>query len=185
VTDVSRGFEDWYQSVTAFDLDEYDWGELAAAERRWFHSFYDAEGAASAEVAQRALLGHRLELTNLAARAVLADLHRTTSLKPDVVVDEWMDSGIRIAIDESYTAPSVWEIGEPELLAEVADYFQEQLDQTLGCWPTCPRHDDGLHAEVRDGRAVWWCRRLEHSVAPIGSLGLGRQRRAQQKPKRR
>ena len=83
-----------------------------------------------------------------------------------------MGNGIRISIDDGYTAPSMWAVERAEAFAEVADYFQEQLDQSgAGAWPVCERHDLGLHAEVHDGMAVWWCRRFQHAVAPVGSLG--------------
>jgi len=67
----------------------------------------------------------------------------------------------------------MWEVEQPEAFAEVADYFQEQLDQhrLLGSiWPVCSEHDVGLHAEVHDGQAVWWCRLGDHAVATVGAL---------------
>jgi hypothetical protein len=38
---------------------------------------------------------------------------------------------VRIVVDGGFTAPSMWERTEPEAIAEVADYVQEQLDQDL------------------------------------------------------
>jgi hypothetical protein len=86
-------------------------------------------------------------------------------------VDKWEGGSVRIIVNNGFTAPSMWERTEPEAIAEVADYVQEQLDQELGCWPICDAHDVGLHADARDGVAVWWCRLGEHAVAPIGELG--------------
>jgi hypothetical protein len=98
-------------------------------------------------------------------------IHRRTPLRPAVVVDVWKENAIRISINGGSTTPSMFESERPKAFAEVADYFQEQLDQSgAGAWPVCDRHDLGLHAEVRDGVAVWWCRKFQHVVAPIGSL---------------
>jgi hypothetical protein len=113
------------------------------------------------------------ELLAVARRAVarvVADLHRTTAERPSVAVDAWQGSSVRIVVNGGFTAPSVWERTTPEAIAEVADYIQEQLDQDLGCWPVCEAHNVGLHAEARDGVAVWWCRLGEHRVAAIGEL---------------
>jgi hypothetical protein len=46
--------------------------------------------------------------------------------------------------------------------AEVAASY-EQLDSER--WPVCGQHHVGLHADVRDDRAVWWCRVGDH-LAP-------------------
>ena len=173
-------FEEWLGAITFNpDAPGDDPGEVSAANRRWLRDFFETEGAASREVTQQAFMTYWLALANEAVNAVSADLERTTGLRPEVVADVWMESSIRISIDDGYTAPSMWEIERPEAFAEVADYFQDQLCQTIGCWPVCPRHDLGLHPEVRDGKAVWWCRRMQHSVAPVGGLGLpeGRRRR--------
>lgn len=179
------GFQEWFQSVTSDpDAPTDDPGEVSPEHRRWLRRFFEAEGAASQEVTHRAFMSQFVALANEAVAAVLGDLHRTAPLRPRVVVDVWMEYGIRISIDDGYTAPSMWEIEQPEAFAEVADYFQDQLGQTLGCWPVCQEHDLGLHAEVHDGTAVWWCRRMQHSVARIGSLGLEKPRRANRKPKR-
>jgi hypothetical protein len=39
-------------------------------------------------------------------------------------------------------------------------------------WPKCLEHRraHGLHAEVRDGAAVWVCEEGDHTVAPVGAL---------------
>jgi len=115
--------------------------------------------------------------------AALHDVEAATTLRPSVAVEVHDEISVRIVIDDGYTAPSMWSLDRPEAFAEVADYFQEQLDQTeAGAWPVCDRHDLGLHAEVHDGVAVWWCRKFQHSVAPVGSLG--EMRRARRNTKR-
>ena len=167
-------FEQWLQEIT-FNPESPvdDQGEVSAAWRRWLRHFFEREGPVSKVVVNRAAMSHQVALANDAVTAVLADLHRTTELRPQVEVDVWMESSIRISIDGGFTAPSMWEVDRPEAFAEVADYFQEHLDQhpVLGSiWPVCAQHDVGLHAEVRNGLAVWWCRVGGHAVATIGAL---------------
>src|SRR5258708_34593126 len=121
---------------------------------------------------RNAFLAYQIALANDAAAAVLDDLDRTTALQPVVVVEGHDGSGVRISINGGYEAPSMWELGRPEAFAEVADYFQDQLWSEVGCWPVCEQHDIGLHGEVHDGVAVWWCRFGKHALARIGELGL-------------
>jgi hypothetical protein len=115
------------------------------------------------------------ELVAMARRAVAlveADVRRTTSECPRIVVEPWTDSGVCIKVNDGFTAPSMWSTSEQAAVAEMADYVQEQLDGELGCWPVCNLDEVGLHAEVRDGAAVWRCRLGDHTVARIGELGL-------------
>ena len=130
-----------------------------------------------------ARLEHQVALANEAVNAVLSDLARTSTFHATVVVD-LLDGVLRITVNQGYTTPSMWAVERPEAFAEVADYFQEQLDQELRCWPVCERHGFGLHAEVHNGTAVWWCRPMQHSVAPIGSLGFGSPRRRRRRARR-
>jgi hypothetical protein len=54
----------------------------------------------------------------------------------------------------------------------VADYIQEKVMDNYGpVWPICDTHGYGLHAEVHDDRAEWWCRPGDHRVAEVGGLG--------------
>jgi len=154
--------------------------EVNAATLWWLRRYFEVAGPAPREVVWDALLGYQVALANDAVAAVLDDLHRTSALRPTVLVDDYDGSGVRIRINDGYTAPSMWELGRPEAFVEVADYFQEQLDladylqeleQAQGCWPLCGEHDVRLHAEVQDGAAVWRCRFGSHTVAPIGGLG--------------
>jgi len=109
-------------------------------------------------------------LAQQAADAVSADLHHTIPDPPEITVRPWMENGVCIEVLNGYTAPSMWATTEPEAIAEVADYIQDQIAQTLGAWPVCPKHGTGLHAEVQDGKAVWRCRFGNHSIAAIGAL---------------
>lgn len=74
----------------------------------------------------------------------------------------------------AYTAGRV--PGEPlaDLTAGLADVVQgEVMDQYVTrFWPSCSTHGRGLHAEVRGGEAVWWCRGGGHAFSSIGQLGL-------------
>ncbi len=106
---------------------------------------------------------------------VIADLERAC----DIPASIW------IATESGY--PTIWVSNgrssgyagtpmdeNPEVAkAEMADYVQGQLmDQDIErFWPSCLEHGRGLHAEVREGAAVWFCRGGEHAVAAIGHLG--------------
>ena len=59
------------------------------------------------------------------------------------------------------------------------------VERTTTYRPVCERHDLGLHGEVHNGVGVWWCRRFQHSVAPIGRLGEKAGRRASRKAGKR
>lgn len=146
---------------------------VSAGWRRWLYRFFEARGPVAKDVVMRAAMEHQVALAEEAVAMVLADIHRTTELRPQIEVDVWMESSIRISIDGAFTVPSMWEVEQPEAFAEVADYFQEHLDQhpILGSiWPVCSEHDVGLHGEVHDGLAVWWCRPGDHAVATVGAL---------------
>ncbi len=170
--------EEWLAQL--YDPEDVPDDELNAATLRWLRRFFEVAGPAPREVVWGALLGHLVELANDAVAAVLDDLQGTSALRPEVLVDDYDGNGVRIWINDGYTAPSMWALERPEAFVEVAEYFQEQLDlaeylqelleQAPGCWPRCAEHDVGLHAEVHDGAAVWRCRSGGHTVAPIGEL---------------
>jgi len=170
--DDSSEFENWFQSVT-WDSDEPDDdpGEVSPANRRWLRGYFDANGPVPANVVWDAFLAYKIALANDALAAVLADLDRTSAFHATVLVDTYEDV-IRITVNDGYTTPSMRAVDRPEAFAEVAGYFQEQTDQELRCWPVCADHDVGLHPEVHDGAAMWWCRLGDHGVSAIGALGL-------------
>jgi len=118
---------------------------------RWLRGYFEAHGAAPRDVVERDLVAYLVALAEDAVAATLHDLETATSLRPSVAVEIHDEISVRIVINGGYTAPSMWAFDRPEAFAEVADYFQEQLDQSgAGAWPVCDRHDLGLHAEVRD-----------------------------------
>jgi len=49
-------------------------------------------------------------------------------------------------------------------------WYGPVVDGHFTCWPECRKHSVGLHPEVRDGHAVWWCRPGQHAVAAIGRM---------------
>lgn len=109
-----------------------------------------------------------LALAEEAVETTLADLHRTSSVRPKVVVEPLGNHTLRISVDGNYSDPSMHATTRAAALAEVAGIFQDQLDHE--CWPVCGKHEVGLHAEVYEGVAVWRCRLGGHFVARIGEL---------------
>jgi hypothetical protein len=104
---------------------------------------------------------------------VLTDIHRTTDVRPEVLVDSFR-SVVRIAYGSGFTTPSVRATANPQALVETADYLKDQVvEDVWSPWPVCPLHEiGGVQAEVHDGVAVWWCRFADHLVAEVGQLGL-------------
>ncbi|MGQ0831417.1 MAG: hypothetical protein ACT4OV_07045 [Microthrixaceae bacterium] len=120
------------------------------------------------------------ELVLAAERAlapVLEDLARTCEIPASIWVT-WEDGYPRVWVSngDSYGYSSAPIHQDHEMTkAEMADYVQEQL-MDIGVerfWPTCHEHNRGLHAEVRDGTAVWFCRGGDHTIAALGLLGEG------------
>jgi hypothetical protein len=168
--DDGPSVEVWLSQL--YEPDDVPDDELNAPMLRWLRRYFDTEGSAPRNVVRDALLAHQLALAEAAVAASLHDLETSTSLRPRVAVEDHDGDGVRIWINGGYTAPSMWALDKPEAFAEVADYFQEQLDQSgAGAWPVCETHRVGLHAEVWEGAAVWRCRLGQHSVAMIGELG--------------
>lgn len=172
VADSNGGaFERWLQDIDAgSSIDESDSGTLDPAWRRWLEDYFEREGSVSSDIVKAAATAHQLSLAREATAAVVADLRRTTPLRPDVVVDLGDGDCVRISINRGYRTPSMDAMDQAEAYAHVADYFQGELAQESGTWPTCARHDTGGHPEVRDDTGVWWCRKGGHLIAPIGEL---------------
>ena len=112
---------------------------------------------------------HRLDLAREVVSVVLNDLHRTTDRRPNVELDLVLGA-IRIQVDGNFTTPSMFAVDHAAALAEVASYMQEQLSENAWMWPVCETHDVGLHAEVHNAKAVWWCNLGQHERARIGEL---------------
>ena len=116
----------------------------------------------------------QIEMAERAVQVVLTDLHRTTDRRPIVTVDSYSD-GLRLTVGMDYVGPSIdRDLTEPEMVQEVADYLQDQVMRDhVTVWPTCPRHNIGLHPDLVDGVATWCCRYGGHQVATIGELAAG------------
>ena len=178
------GFVEWLRSIAHYDAN--DPGLMSRGNRGWLRRFFEAEGPTPAEFAHRAFTTEVMNVAREAATAVVSDIHRTTSEQCNAVVeyDEWGSPRVGFWYADratghqcgGFASSPVWEIERADVFAEVADEIQDTL---LGVvvggnwkfWPECRRHNAGLHAEARGGRAVWWCRRGDHEVAPIGRLG--------------
>jgi hypothetical protein len=161
-------FEDWAESL---GIDRGDDRERRRPDSfdRWLHALFD-RGRVTEESVIAAYLLELIERTRQNLTVVLADIERTTELRPDIIVDDY-EGTIRVSVDGSYQTPSVTEWTNPEALAELADYLQDQLtEEPWRAWPVCPEHHLGLYTEVHDHRAVWWCRSGDHPVAPVGAL---------------
>jgi hypothetical protein len=146
----------------------------------------DADHALLA-AAVRALLVHRYEPTfddepewlavlEAALEIVKADL-RASGLPDMLRLYTWEGSrnvGVDAWAANSASGGIFPEQGKDPVtaLAAVADDAQEAVMISIcGVWPTCPEHRLGVHARVRDGAAVWWCRvDGGHVAARVGQL---------------
>jgi hypothetical protein len=167
-------FEAWFESLSVDLGDAWSGAELRrriGALERGFRSFYDVHGPADRATVEQAFLLHLVALARDNVATVMPDVERTTKLRPIVEVDECA-AAVRVSVNGSYTTPSVEEWENPEALADLAGYIQEQvIDELNSTWPVCPDHGQVLIPEVHEGAAIWWCRSSEHQVAPVGDLG--------------
>lgn len=115
--------------------------------------------------------GRKLQLARRAIDLFLADVRRTTDL-PNPKVKLRLEEGIVIASYKgSYNAPALRSMTVPEAICEVTENLRDHIIEDLWqAWPLCPEHQVGLYAEPREGRAQWYCRAGQHSVAPVGEL---------------
>jgi hypothetical protein len=172
VTDRAHEFEVWYRLVVADDDQPHDMPEPDQGLRAWLQALFQSHGPVSTEVVQVAFVLDQVALADRAVASVLGDLHRTSSFRPKVNVDD-VDGSIRITVNGSYTTPSMsaapFDVAAG--IVEVADYLQEKVIDNAGpVWPVCPWHGFGLHPQVNVGRAMWWCRPLDHPVSVVGEL---------------
>jgi hypothetical protein len=170
-------FEAWYESISP-DLGDA-WSESETRKRKatlraWLRDFYDTHGPVPDDVVAVAFILDQITLATENVAVVMPDIERTSGLRPVVEVDDY-EGGVRISFNGGYTTPSVSDWGNPDALAEVADYLQEHVMDALNAvWPTRADHDFGLHAEVEMGKATWWCAPGGHPVALVGPLGQAR-----------
>ena len=115
----------------------------------------------------------KLGLAQEAVALSLDDWAAQGGTEQDVTVWLNADSDVCIRVNGGGTIPSASGEDDEQLQASVADHLQSELmeaEAAYRVWPTCPTHGVGLHAQVVDARAGWWCRTGEHLVGHIGSL---------------
>jgi hypothetical protein len=142
-----------------------DWGER-------LHQVFTTQGAIRGPDLRRLASAAQQQAAEAASRRVAADVARSTG---HTVVIGPVVSGhnMRIACDGELSNDDsgiFFAIGEEEAACEVADTVQDILLERLWrVWPTCARHDSGLHPDFIDGGAVWLCRPGRH-YTPVGEL---------------
>jgi len=171
--DDPPGFAQWFRSLSHFDAS--DPGEVEAESRAWFVRYFADNGPAAAEGVGDAYRRLQVEVASRAVTAVRADLARATSVPIDLAVEEDEWGGTRLAVNGRRSGEPIWGIDTAKVLVQVADDIQTELADIViqgrtRFWPECTRHNAGLHAELRDGRAVWWCRGGDHESGEIGHL---------------
>ena len=118
---------------------------------------------------------HLVEKLEEAVVPVQRDLDRTLgrSVHVEVIIDGVLELPV-VSVDGNggHSTEVALDAEREVAVAQVADDVQEELmDQNAtSFWPTCRDHHTGLHAEVHDGAAVWWCRSGGHGVAALGQL---------------
>ena len=163
-----REEEQWLREVVVPEfgaVDGDDWGD-------WLHQVFTTQGAVRGPDLRRLASAAQREAAETASRRVAADVARTTghTVAIGVVV---RGHNMRIACDGEFSnddSGGFFSIGEEEAACEVADTVQDILLERLWkVWPTCTRHDAGLHPDFIDGGAVWLCRPGRH-YTPVGDL---------------
>jgi len=166
------GFDEWVQPFLAEAGDGRDVSQSAALVR-WFRSVFDEVGPISRAEVHRRYQADQVAAAEEAVRLVMRDAAVTANAAANVVVDT-DGNCIRISYNGSYTTPSMFEIDRASAIAEVGDYLQEHISESLWrAWPVCPDHDLGLRARVRHGEPVWWCESGQHAAGSIGGLETG------------
>jgi hypothetical protein len=114
-----------------------------------------------------------MELAEHAAALIGSDVRRTTQLNPELKALVWHENGaIAISYNRGFTTPAFFAIRAPEAVCEAADNLQTEVMHDLWTmWPMCPTHDVSLRPDPINAEATWNCRKFDHVVALIGSLG--------------
>lgn len=114
-----------------------------------------------------------LENAKRAAATVLDDLHRTSDLRPEVIVDGYEGSAVRMAVNGIFTVPSITAepMDDQRALIDAAEYLQGEIaDSYYRVWPLCATHEVDMQPKLHERRAWWWCAAGDHGVAGIGEL---------------
>ncbi len=171
---VDSDFEAWVDSLHLQEPDEGgDIGEVAAGTMQFLREVFDKHrGPAPLEVLRQARNDREMALAHRGVELFSADLHRTTSLTPDIAIWRREDDGtLVVSYNGNYSTPALMSIRAPEALCEVADNLRNHVvDDLWTVWPLCPNDGLGLDPRPVDRQAVWYCRVGNHVLSPIGKL---------------
>jgi hypothetical protein len=172
MTPMTPSFDEWVNSVhLPDDLGPDDSGDLAPGAMEFLREVYTRLDAVSSDELLAACHERQMDLARRGIELLLADVRRTTDL-PNPKVKLRREDGMLIASYKgSYNAPALRSMTAPEAICEIAENLRDHIIEDLwAAWPLCPAHQVGLYAEPIDGRAEWYCRAGQHSVAPVGEL---------------
>ena len=165
---TDAAFDRWLETVGA--------SAAVGADLEWFRELHRADGAADDQQMRVAYRARQLELASWAGVLVNRDIEHTTVVWGRLHALTWPADDDEPWVDVGFghlplSGASMMTVDPADILRQVADKVQDAVMGQSSVWPECIPHDAGLHAELRDGRAVWWCRRGDHLVAEIGQLG--------------
>lgn len=165
---TSTDFESWYAGLTGtVGVDR------RAKIRPWFRSLYDEHGPVSEAVALEQWRREQFESSELAVALTVADIHRTTAWPVEVGLS-MIESAVEITVEGHTRAPATtadpWD--QHAIVSDIAAIIQEDVvEWHHEVWPLCTSHGVELSPQVKDERAVWWCRGGGHAASEIGLLG--------------
>src|SRR3954471_17353719 len=172
-------FEKWLASLRVGDPDQGGQvGKPVAGGMEFLREIFDKSGPVSSGELRTAWQGRELELAERAVPLVLADIQRTTNLRPRIEVrtldigGSWGERGLAlvtaVTFDGSYTTIPL-AMRMPEIICDVADNLRDHVvDELWTVWPVCPFDGLGLDPRVVRGDAVWYCRVGDHIAGLIG-----------------
>ena len=170
---VASDFSAWVQSLGLNDPEDGDTapGTVPAGAWEFLRETFDARGPLSRAEVLQAWDDLEEALARRAVDLVLADLHRTTRLRPEIAIWRHELGALAIAYNGNYSTPAILSLRIPEVVSEAAEYLQDRVVEDLWSpWPICTAHGSALDAAVVDARAVWRCRRDNQVISAIGEL---------------
>lgn len=159
------GFGSWLKAIGAAEVEQ--------TFRDWLSELYDREGPVGDARVWLVVRDRQLELAAWACELVNGDIARTAGCNgraAPLALDYGDGELVEVEFEGSYQGSALMGVDPAEVLLQVADKVQVQVMGNREPWPTCDPHDAGVHAELREGRAVWWCRWGDHLVAEVGKL---------------
>ena len=169
---MSADFDAWIETLHLGEPDAGgDVGTLPVGAMAFLREVFDSAGPVSQAELRAVGQQREWELAEQAVGLVLADVHRTTALRPVVEIRRIEDDILAVTYGGSYQTPAMYAIRNPEATCEVADNLRDHVVEDLWSpWPVCPAHGSALDPCPVDGIAAWWCRGGAHVVGAIGSL---------------